>query len=77
MRLFTGLLACIASGALTPPPDSARSAEISDEGEASLEIEATGFESFWSVEILSKAHRMLPLKEQAKRSFGSAMKLFR
>ena len=40
-------------------------------------IEATGFDSFWSVEILSKDHRMLPLKEQAKRSFDSAMALFR
>lgn len=39
-------------------------------------IQATGFDSFWSVEILSKDHRMLPLKEQAKRSFDSAMALF-
>jgi hypothetical protein len=29
------------------------------------------------VEILNKDHRMLPLKEQAKRSFDSAMALFR
>ncbi|HSV01229.1 MAG TPA: TIM barrel protein [Roseiarcus sp.] len=40
-------------------------------------IQATGFDSFWSVEILSKDHRALPLKEQAKRSFDSAMALFR
>jgi sugar phosphate isomerase/epimerase len=39
-------------------------------------IQATGFDSFWSVEILNKDHRMLPLKEQAKRSFDSAMALF-
>jgi sugar phosphate isomerase/epimerase len=40
-------------------------------------IQATGFDSFWSVEILSKDHRMLPLEEQAKRSFDAAMALFR
>ena len=40
-------------------------------------IKSTGFDGFWSVEILSRQHRMLPLKEQAKRSFDAAMALFR
>ncbi len=55
---------------LLPGEGSFRSAEFVKA------IQATGFDSFWSVEILSKDHRILPLKEQAKRSFDSAMALF-
>jgi sugar phosphate isomerase/epimerase len=39
-------------------------------------IMATGFDSFWSVEMLNAEYRMLPLKEQAKRSFDTTMAQF-
>jgi sugar phosphate isomerase/epimerase len=39
-------------------------------------IESTGFDSFYSVEILSEVHRKLPLREQAKRSFDSTIAQF-
>jgi len=39
-------------------------------------IQATGFRGVYGVEILSEAHRRLPLREQAKRSFDSTMAQF-
>lgn len=39
-------------------------------------IKATGWDDFWSVEILSKKYRVTPLKEQAKRSFDTTMEMF-
>ena len=39
-------------------------------------IEKTGFDSFYSVEVISKKHRVLPLKEAARRSFETTMAQF-
>lgn len=39
-------------------------------------IQATGFDDFWSVELLGREHRLLPLREQAKRSFDTTMAMF-
>lgn len=39
-------------------------------------IEKTGFDSFYTVEVISKKHRVLPLHEAAKRSFDTTMAQF-
>ncbi len=39
-------------------------------------IELAGFRSFYGVEVINRAYRKLPLREQAKRSFEGAMALF-
>lgn len=39
-------------------------------------IEKTGFDSFYSVEVISKKHRVLPLEEEARRSFETTMAQF-
>lgn len=39
-------------------------------------IEKTGFDSFYSVEVISKKHRVLPLEEAARRSFETTMAQF-
>jgi sugar phosphate isomerase/epimerase len=39
-------------------------------------IKATGFDGFWSVEILSEMHRRLPVSEQATRSYDAVMAQF-
>lgn len=39
-------------------------------------IRATGWDGFWSVEILSEKYRVMPLKDQAKRSFDTTMEMF-
>lgn len=39
-------------------------------------VQATGFDDFFSVEVLSETHRLLPLKEQAKRSYDTTMAMF-
>jgi sugar phosphate isomerase/epimerase len=52
-------------------------------GEGSLDIQKflravrdAGYDSAYGVEILSRKHRMLPLKEQAQRVFDTSMKQF-
>ena len=39
-------------------------------------IRQTGFDSFWSVEIISKQHRTLPLREAAERSYATTIAQF-
>jgi sugar phosphate isomerase/epimerase len=39
-------------------------------------IEQAGFRSFVGVEVVNKAYRKLPLREQAERSFKGAMAQF-
>jgi sugar phosphate isomerase/epimerase len=39
-------------------------------------IRKTGFDSFYSVEVISKKHRVLPLEEAARRSFETTMAQF-
>lgn len=39
-------------------------------------IRQTGFDSFWSVEIISKQHRVLPLREAAERSYATTIAQF-
>jgi sugar phosphate isomerase/epimerase len=39
-------------------------------------IEQAGFRGIYGVEVINQAYRMLPLKEQAERSFGGAMAQF-
>lgn len=39
-------------------------------------IRAAGFDDFYSVEVLSKEHRTLPLAEQARRSYDTTMAMF-
>ena len=39
-------------------------------------IRAAGFDDFYSVEVLSKEHRTLPLVEQARRSYDTTMAMF-
>jgi sugar phosphate isomerase/epimerase len=39
-------------------------------------IERTGFDGFYSVEVISRKHRVLPLEEAARRSFETTMAQF-
>lgn len=39
-------------------------------------IKATGWNSFWSIEVLSRAYRVMPLKDQAKRSYDTTIEMF-
>lgn len=39
-------------------------------------VQKTGFDSFYSVEVISKKHRVLPLEEAARRSFETTMAQF-
>ena len=39
-------------------------------------IRETGFDSFYSVEVISTKHRVLPLEEAARRSFETTMAQF-
>ena len=39
-------------------------------------VEATGFDSFYGVEIINEKYRKLPVREQAKRSFDGTMAQF-
>lgn len=39
-------------------------------------IQKSGFDSFYSVEVISKKHRVLPLEEAARRSFETTMAQF-
>jgi len=39
-------------------------------------IQRTGFDSFYSVEVISRNHRVLPLEEAARRSFETTMAQF-
>ena len=39
-------------------------------------IRKTGFDGFYSVEVISKRHRVLPLEEAARRSFETTMAQF-
>jgi sugar phosphate isomerase/epimerase len=39
-------------------------------------VRKTGFDSFYSVEVISKKHRVLPLEEAARRSFETTMAQF-
>ena len=39
-------------------------------------VEQAGFRSVYGVEVINQAYRLLPLKEQAERSFKGAMAQF-
>ncbi|MET2831403.1 sugar phosphate isomerase/epimerase family protein [Mesorhizobium shangrilense] len=39
-------------------------------------VQKTGFDSFYSVEVISKKHRVLPLEEAARQSFETTMAQF-